>query len=450
MKFLPDKPLTREVLRISSPAVAGLSSQMVVSVVDTAMVGRLENTTVVLAAMGLGLLATWAITSAFSSISTGTHVIAARRFGEQDYAGAGRALNNSLFLSLFLGLAFGAPGYFFSYDIINFFASDKAVALAGTGYMQWKFIGLLFFLFIVSYRGFFNGIGHTKVFMYSAILVNCAQILLNYLLIFGALGFPRMGLTGAGCSSAIANIIGFLFFVGATFLPRYRKTFRYYAAPGGIETKMMRQIIKISMPVSFQNILILLGFLVFMAITGMIGTTEQAASQVVITALFMSFLPCFGFGTGAQTLVGQSMGNGEYRLAKRYGSEAARLATYFTIVIGLVFMLLPDYVIIMITTNREVMDVARPILRIAGAAQMFYASGIVLAHALQSAGATVYVMYIEVLTHWIIFLPLSYLLGVVFHGGLPGAWLALPVYIVSYSFLIFLKYRKGTWLLIKV
>ncbi len=449
MKLLPDKALTREVLRMSSPAVAGLGSQMVVSVVDTAMVGRLENTTIVLAAMGLGLLATWAITSTFSSISTGTHVIAARRYGQQDHPGAGRALNNSLLLSLLLGVTFGLPGYLFSYDIINFFASDHAVALAGTGYMQWKFVGLPLFLFIVSYRGFFNGIGRTEIFMYSAILVNLTQIVMNYLLIFGALGFPRMGLTGAGCSSAIANGVGFLFFVSATFLPRYRKMYRYYSGPG-IERGMLSQIVRISMPVSFQNILILLGFLVFMSITGVIGTTQQAASQVVVTALFMSFLPCFGFGIGAQTLVGQSMGNGEYHLAKRFGFEAARLATYFTFLLGLIFMLIPDAVIILITTNKEVTDVARPVLRIAGAAQIFYASGIVLAHALQSAGATVYVMYIEVLTHWVIFLPLSYVLGVVLGGGLVGAWLALPVYIVSYSLLIYLKYRKGNWLLIKV
>ena len=64
--------------------------------------------------------------------------------------------------------------------------------------MQWRFGGLLFFLFVVSYRGFFNGIGHTKIFMYSAILINSCNILFNYLLIFGGLGFPRMGLTGPG------------------------------------------------------------------------------------------------------------------------------------------------------------------------------------------------------------------------------------------------------------
>jgi Na+-driven multidrug efflux pump len=208
--------------------------------------------------------------------------------------------------------------------------------------------------------------------------------------------------------------------------------------------------VRISTPVSTQNILILLGFLIFVAITGIIGTREQAASQVVITALFMSFLPCFGFGIGAQTLVGQSLGNGNHLLAKRYGFEAAKLATLLTIGLGILFIITPDLVILLITTDPAITETARPILRIAGAAQLFYAGGIVLAHALQAAGATVYVMLIEVVTHWLVFLPLCYVLAVPLDGGLIGAWVALPVYILSYSTLIFLKYRKGEWLMMKV
>jgi putative MATE family efflux protein len=434
---------------MSTPAVAGLSSQMVVSVVDTAMVGRLENTTVVLAAMGLGILAAWAITSVFSSLSTGTHVLSARRTGEDDPLGAGAVLNNSLVLALVLGVVFGIPGYFFSFEILDFFASDPGVAVAGASYLEWRFVGLVFFLFVVSYRGFFNGIGHTQVFMYSAIVINVSNIVLNYLLIFGAHGFPKMGIAGAGCSSALSNVLGCGFFVFATFLSSYRKRYHYYRSLS-FSKDIIRQIVKISTPVSFQNILILLGFLVFVAITGIVGTREQAASQVVITALFMSFLPCFGFGIGAQTLVGQSLGNGQHQLAKQFGIEAAKQATLLTIFLGLVFIALPEYVILLITTDPDVTAAAIPILRVAGGAQIFYAAGIVLAHALQAAGATVYVMLVEVLTHWIVFLPVCYLLSVTLDGGLMGAWLALPLYIVSYTVLISLKYRKDSWLLQRI
>jgi Na+-driven multidrug efflux pump len=96
------------------------------------------------------------------------------------------------------------------------------------------------------------------------------------------------------------------------------------------------------------------------------------------------------------------------------------------------------------------MDAARPILQIAGVAQIFYGAGIIFANALQAGGATVYVMFVEVLTHWIIFLPLTYLFGVTWQGGLLGAWCALPVYIVAYTAMNTLKFRSAGWLRMKL
>ena len=83
------------ILRIALPAIAGLSTQMIVSLVDTALVGRLPDTEFVLAAMGIGVLATWAVVSLFSSLATGTHVLIARRFGEKNYEDCGKVLNTS-------------------------------------------------------------------------------------------------------------------------------------------------------------------------------------------------------------------------------------------------------------------------------------------------------------------------------------------------------------------
>lgn len=441
--------LSRRVLHIAGPAIAGLSSQIIVSIVNTAMVGRLEDSQIELAAMGLGFLGTWAITSLFSSLGTGTHVLIARRHGEGNPEGVAEVLNNSLILSLVLGALFGAVGYVSSHAIINFFSANDAVTRAGAAYMKYQFLGLPFFLLIVSYRGFFFGIGHTKIFMISAIIINVLNIIFNYLLIFGALGFPQMRLAGAGLAYSISLALGWVFFFSVTFLSVYRKHYRYYARVH-FSPEVISQIVKISLPVSLQNILILLGFLVFVAITGIIGTVEQAASNVVINALFISLMPCFGFGIAAQTLVGQSLGRGSNRLALAYGYETAKLGTLFTIVIGLLFVLAPGAVIEVITTKREVIDAARPILQIAGVAQVFYGSGIIFANALQAGGATVYVMIVEVVTHWIVFLPLTYLFGVTFHGGIKGAWMALPVYILAYTTMNYLKFRSTEWARVKL
>ena len=451
MKFnlLPEKRLSRQVIKIAAPAIAGLSSQMVVSVVDTAMVGRLQNADVALAAMGLGLLATWAIVSVFSSLATGTHVLVARRHGEGDKPGAGNVLKNSLFICGLLGLIVGTLGYFFSFEIIDIFSSDRNVSTAGSDYMMYRFIGLPFFLVSVSYRGFFYGIGRTNIFLISAIIMNVLNIFFNYCLIFGNFGFPRMELGGAGLASTIGIVASAFFFLFVTFVRNYRIPYRYYKELS-VSGDVIRSIFKISLPVSFQNVFILGGFLVFLAINGIVGVVEQAASQVVITALFISFMPLFGFGIAAQTLIGHHMGNKKMFLAQIYGYETAKLGTIFTIIVGIVFIVFPQYVLLIITTNETVLDRAIPLLRIAGAAQIFYGVGIILANALQAAGAVVFVMISDILTHWIIFLPCAYLFAVTLDMGSKGAWLALPVYIIMYSGIMLLKFRSGGWKKLKV
>jgi putative MATE family efflux protein len=283
--------------------------------------------------------------------------------------------------------------------------------------------------------------------MFSAIVSYIFNIIFNYLLIFGMFGFPKMGLAGAGLAASIGMFLGLLFFLFVTFLSIYRKTYKYYEFVS-IGLNHIRKIVRISLPVSFQNILILLGFLIFVAIAGIFGTVQQAATQVVITSMFLSFMPCFGFGIATQTLVGNALGEGRSEEAHVYGIETAKITTIFTAFIGALFWFLPDAILSVITTNESVQIVARPLIQLAGLAQIAYGSGIIFSNALQAAGATVYVMVIEILTHWIIFLPLAYILGL--HYGIFGAWLALPVYILTYSLLAWLRYRSGSWTKIKV
>lgn len=449
MSLLPVRQYTNRILKIAAPAIAGMSSQMIVSIVDTAMVGRLESSEIALAAMGLGVLATWTLTSFFSSLGNGTHILVARRFGEGKFSEAGIVLNNSLLLSFVVGSVFGVLGFLYAFDAIDLFSSDPMVSVVAAEYIKYRSIGLPFFLLSVSYRGFFYGIGHTQMFMFSAVIMYTLNIVFNYLLIFGNFGFPRMGVAGAGIAATIGMIAGFLFFVIVTFLPQYRKKYRYYDVLA-IGKKYLDPIIRISLPVSFQNILILFGFLVFVAIAGVIGTLDQAATQVVITSLYISFMPCFGFGIATQTLVGNALGNNNPKEAQRYGVETAKLGTLFTLTLGVIFVAFPDLVLQIITNNDHIIDVARPLLRIAGVAQIAYGSGIIVANALQAAGDTLYVMYLEIVTHWIIFLPVSYILGVTLELGIIGSWLALPLYIALYTSLAWKKFRSGSWKAMKV
>jgi putative MATE family efflux protein len=444
MNFLPHRSYYKKILRIALPAIAGLSTQMVVSLVDAAMVGRLEEAQYALAAMGLGVLATWALISFFSSLATGTHVIVARKFGEENYIECGVTLNNSLIAGFTIGIIVAAIGTFFAFNISHFFAADPVVGQYAGEYIFYRFLGIPFFLISVSFRGFFFGISKTKIFMFSGLLTNLLNVIFNYILIYGSFGAPRMGLAGAGLGSTLATFFDVIFYLFVILLPYNRKRFSNFKH-FRIDYAILRNLYKLSLPVSFQNIFILIGFLIFVAIIGIIGTVEQAATQAVISVLFMSFLPCFGFGIAVQTLVGNNLGSHKFELAKIYGFETAKVASYYTLLLGIIFISIPKIVLLLITNDQIIIETAAPALRIAGFAQIFYAVGIVLANGLQAAGKTLFVMTAEVITNLLVFVPLAYFFGVYLELGLAWAWLALPVYIILYSLIIYLKFLFGNW-----
>ena len=179
MNLLPVNNHYKKILHVALPAIAGLSTQMVVSLVDTAMVGRLDESTYALAAMGLGVLATWALISFFSSLATGTQVLVARKFGASDFIGCGITLNNSLYISFVIGVIVAAIALLAAAPIANFFAADPIVGYYAGEFIFYRFLGIPFFLVSVSFRGFFFGISKTKIFMFSGIITNLLNILFN-------------------------------------------------------------------------------------------------------------------------------------------------------------------------------------------------------------------------------------------------------------------------------
>ncbi len=444
MSFIPEKNYSQKILSIVLPAVVGLSSHILISIVDTAMVGRLENAEYNLAAMGLGVLTTWAIVSFFSSFSTGTHILVAREEGKGNYANCKKILQTSLIFGFLIGSFFGFMIYLIAPHFSYLVAKDPNVEKLTGEYISFRFLGLPFFLMIVSYRGFFFGIGHTKIFMISGLILNIVNIILNWVLIFGNLGFPKLGLKGAALASSISTVVDFLFYLYVTFLRYYRKKYHTEKLMS-FRMNIMKSIIKLSLPVSFQNIFILVGFLIFLAIIGFIGTVYQAATQVVISIIFIALLPCFAFGIAAQTLVGNYLGQKQYSLAEKYAVETLKLITIFSFFLAIIYILLPELLLILITTDKTIIQTAKPALKIAGISQIFYGIAIVLAYILQTAGLTFFVMKSEVLTNWLILLPLSYLFSVVLKLGFVATWISLPVYIFVYALLLLTKFLKNDW-----
>ena len=442
MKILPQKELSQRVIALAYPVVLGMIARTTMNIVDAAMVGRLGAAS--LAATALGAHIVLVATYSFGTINVGVQAITSRRFGENKFILCGRTLNKSLLILALIGLIASFVGFTYGRSMLSLIADDPEVYNLGEFYVTIRFLEILPFLLIGVYRGFFDGIGITKVNMQSMIIMNLLNVVLNYLLIYGKFGFPRLEVSGAGIASMISSYLGLTVMIAHSSLPKYRKKYELYKRiiP---DFNLIGRLTKLSAPVMIQTFLVFSGFLAFLKIFSMMGTIELAATNVCIAIMSLSFMPAVGMGVAAATLVGQSLGAKRADLAEKYGWESVKLGSMLMGSFGIVFLSIPGLIMKIFTVDPLIIREGVIALRIVGMVQFIDAFGIILMHCLQSAGMTRYVMITEISINWGIFLPLAYILGIVLDMGTFGAWLSLAVYILIFGIIMTLTFIKGNW-----
>ncbi|MDY6970734.1 MAG: MATE family efflux transporter [Thermodesulfobacteriota bacterium] len=442
-----DKKLSREALNLAYPVILGMTSQTILGIVDTAMVGRLGAEA--LAATGFGSAIFLGFTNFFGALGVGTQALTARRYGQDDESGCGRVLFNALFIALLVSIPFSAAAFAASSLVFPFVSEDAAVAEYGVAYLEYRFLGMLFVLLNVALSRFFNGIGNTMIFMKAAIIINGLNIVLDYVLIFGNLGFPRLEVKGAAIASTLATIVGTGYYLSVSMGRGYYRRYKYFRSRN-LDRPNLWSITKISFPPGVQSLLTTAGFFAFLWIIGRIDTTDVAAAVIVVKVTSFAFTTAIGFGIAAATLIGQYMGAAEFDTAEKSVWESAKLGAFFLGVFGLIFMILPVPLIKIFTNHQDIIDVAGLPLRIVGFIQVFDAYRIVLEHALQAAGNPQWVMFSEIAVNWFVLIPLTYILAIKLDYGACGAWVSLDVFIVMLAAAMIWKFRQSRWRAISI
>ncbi|MFC1564151.1 MATE family efflux transporter [candidate division KSB1 bacterium] len=442
MNLLLEKEYTKKVALLAYPIVLGMLSRTIMSLVDAAMVGRLGA--VELAAVGLGGHISMLTVYSFGVFNIGIQALISRRYGEGRKEQCGYIVNNILVFITIIGLAGSVLGYFFGPGILYLLADDPEVYNVGKSYVAIRFIEFLSFTVIGIYRGFFDGIGNTKVYMRAMIVMNGMNIILNYLLIFGKFGFPRLEVPGAALGSMISSYAGAFIMISHSLRKGLKKEYQLYNKIS-TDLSIMKKLYSLNFPEMTRVFLSYGGFLIFLKILGMISTVVLAAGNVCIAIMGFSFMPGYGIGSASATLVGQNLGAKRPDLAEKYGWEAVKLGVIVMSTMGLLFILIPGQIMRIFTIDPEIIREGIIGLRIIGFVQFFDAFGMVLAVSLQGCGMTKFVMKVDIMTVWLIFLPLSYFLGIQLAYGTFGAWLSLAIYIAVFGTVMTLTFRKGYW-----
>ena len=401
-------------------------SQNILNLVDLAMVGSQGEAAV--AAVGVGSFANFLAMAFITGISPGVQAMCSRR------QGAGRTSETALPLNgaLLIALGVGIPGSILLYQLVPwvfpFLNPDPAVVEVGVPYLQARLVALAAVGMNFSFRGYWNGVSKSNLYMRTLLVMHAANIFLNWVLIFGNLGAPEMGAPGAGVASAISTWIGTAFYFWLGF--RHAREGGFLKGLPSRET--IRSVLRLGVPGGLQQLSFAAGYNVLFWIIGHIGyfdphdaghaTTEVAAANAVLNLMLVGMLPGMALGLAAASLVGQALGRGDPDDAFRWAWQVVGVAVVVLTVIGVPMWLVPDALLSIFLHEAEPLDVARWPLRLAGMFLAFDAITAVLMSSLQGAGAVRTAMLVSVSLQWLIFLPIAFVLGPVLGYGLLVIW----------------------------
>ncbi|MBB4034606.1 putative MATE family efflux protein [Dysgonomonas hofstadii] len=299
----------KDIWRVSIPIMLGLLAQNVVQLTDTFFLGYVGG--IEQSASGLAGIYYVAIFTICFGFSIGGQIIISRRNGEQNYDKIGSiVIQGAIFLQMFALILFFLSQFLLENVLANFLKSPEVYA-ATEQYLSWRIYGFFFAVINVMFRAFYVGIARTKVLTYNAIAMAVANIIGDYVLIFGKFGFPEMGIEGAAIASVLSEIVSVLFFFIYTFIT---VDFKKY---GFVKMKFRMSIIKSILNISsFTMVQYLISmstwFIFFVAIE------QHSEDALKITNLVRSFymvffIPMNALATTANTLVGNTIGMGNQK-----------------------------------------------------------------------------------------------------------------------------------------
>ena len=440
------------------------------SLVDVAMVGHLGPEA--LAATGMGGMLAWGALSIVLGIRTSVQTITSRRLGQKKTKECINALINGFILASAYALPISILGYSYGYLIIPLFIDDTLTTPIAISYFSISSIGIFFNALSFVFQGFYTGIEKTKIHLNVTIVSNVINAYLNAGLIYGKQGlvnvlglekisffdfsnlwfwadFDGMGVSGAAIGTLISStwmMLHYFYYLNKQDVVRQNKGF----LSTGINVIMLKKQVSLSFPMGIQEMMIAIGYSIFYKIMSIIGIVELATTQLLFTIMHASFMPAMGVGQACATLVGKYMGSKEIEKSEQSIKESLRIAEYIMGTMGLFFIFFSKPILMIFTTDPDIINLGVWGLRLIGFLQFIDAICFTLFLALTGAGNTLFPALVESSLIWGFMLPVSYYAGVVLSIGFKAPFVAFAVYLFLMAFILSIKVAKGDWKEIEV
>ena len=434
-------PIGRALGLLAIPMILEMAMESIFAIVDIAFVARLGTDAV--AAVGITEALVTILYAVAMGLGMGITAMVSRRIGAGDPEGAAQVTGQSIWVGALLSIGVGVFGFIFARDLLALMGASDAVIATGTGYISIMLGGAFSIIFLFLLNAAFRGAGDATVALRSLWIANGCNIILDPCLIFGLGPFPEMGVTGAAVATTIGRGIGVTYQLW--YLLRGSGRLAFAAHHLRINLSLAWRMLRISFGGVGQFLIATSSWIIVMRIVAMFGSPAIAAFTIALRTMEFIYLPAWGLGNAAATLVGQNLGAGQAERAEQSAWKASQYNAIFMTVTGAVLFIFAGTLTGWFTDDPDVLRIGTRCMQIIAAGFPLYAIGMVIVQAMNGAGDTETPMTLNLVSFWLVQIPAAFVLATMTPLGVHGAFLAIVLSESLLTILSVIVFRRGGW-----
>lgn len=440
---LKNSRVMEDIVQIAWPSFVELMLTQLVSMVDMMMVGGLGPWA--LSAVGLTNQPKFLLMTMFIAMNVGATALVARAKGAGDQEKANRVVRQALMLNFVFGLTASVLGFIFARPMVVFMGGQEQQVIDGaTAYLKIQMIGFTFMALTSTITAVLRGVGDSRTAMIYNLIANLTNCFLNWVLIYGHLGAPALGVAGASWATIIGQ--GVAFVIASFVILRGRGYLRLELSKGFMpDFHLIREFMAIGIPSMIEQLIMRVGMVIYAKTVASLGTVAYATHNVCMNIQAFSFMNGQAFAVSATSLVGQSLGKKRPDMAGAYSSRTQKLGMAVSMFLVVLFIFGGRWLMGLYSEDAEVIEKGTTILRMVALLQPLQSSQFIFAGALRGAGDTRSTAIITFITVLLV-RPITAIVCIkVFHMGLIGAWVAMVCDQFLRSLLVGIRYYSGKW-----
>lgn len=428
----------KNILHLAFPLMLSQAGQVVVQLADSVMVGHVGTPELAAASFASNLF--YLVMMLGMGITFGMTPLVGQSYGRNHFRDVAIYFKNSLWLNFAFTVVLTSASWGVSY-LMPYMGQPREVVALAIPYFRVLTVSMLPFLLFFTFKQFAEGLGNTHIAMVVTLTVNALNIFLNYILIYGKVGFPVLGLLGAGYATLIARMaMPVMMALLLYFKGNFRKYLLFFPSIQASIQKML-ELLKIGLPIGIQLVLEIVAFNFGGIMMGWLGAVPLAAHQVALGLATMTFMISNGIAMATTVRVSNWMG--AHRLKEmRMAIEASRhLVLLFMGFSAVVFIVFRNFLPILFTPDKAVIHQATILLIVAAFFQIFDGLQVVSLGCLRGMADVKYPMYMAGISYILIGIPVSYLFAFVLNVGPAGIWIGFLAGLASAGILFYIRIR---------